>query len=91
VAEGERAEPLGERHLAGVVQALIAQEDHLVLQQRPADLGDRVVAELGSGVHAGDLGADVAGQPADADLGRGAFQRGMAGGTGPGHASSPER
>ena len=58
MAQGQRAEPLGERDLPGVVQALVAQEDHLVVEERLADLRDLVVAERRAGVDAGDLGAD---------------------------------
>jgi hypothetical protein len=47
VAERERAEPLRERNLAGVVEALVPQEDHLVVQQGLADPGDRDVGEIG--------------------------------------------
>jgi hypothetical protein len=72
VAQGQRAEPLGERDLPAVVQALAAQEDHLVVQEGLADLGDRLVAQRRAGVRAGDLGTDLAGQPGDSDVrGRG--------------------
>ena len=52
--------------------ALAAQEHHLVVQQGLADIGDHLIAERRAGIDAGDLGADVAGQPDDADVrGRG--------------------
>jgi len=60
MAERQRAEPLGEGYLPGVIEALVAQEDHLVVEQRVAYLGYGIVAEHIAGVDAGDLGADVA-------------------------------
>ena len=72
MAQGQRAQPFGERDLPAVVQALAAQEHHLVVEEGLADLGDHLVAQRRAGVHAGDLGADVAGQPGDIDVrGRG--------------------
>jgi hypothetical protein len=67
VAQGQRAEPLGERDLTAVVQALTTQEHHLVVQQSLADLGDHFVGERSAGVRAADLGADVAGQRGDGE------------------------
>lgn len=49
---------------------LIAQEDHLVVEEDLADLRDDVVAERTADVDAGDLRANVAGQATDADPGR---------------------
>ena len=69
VAQGQRAEPLGERDLPAVVQALAAQEHHLVVQEGLADPGHHFVAQRRAGVRAGDLGADLAGQPGESDVG----------------------
>ena len=69
MAQGQRAEPLGERDLPAVVQALAAQEHHLVVQEGLADPGHHLVAQRRAGVRAGDLGADLAGQPGDSDVG----------------------
>jgi hypothetical protein len=63
---------LGERDLPAVVQALVAQEHDLVVEEGLADPGDHLVAQRRAGVGAGDLGADLAGQPGDCDVrGRG--------------------
>ena len=45
MAESQRAEPLGERYLRGVVKVLVTQEDDLVIEQRLADLGDGLVTQ----------------------------------------------
>src|SRR5208282_5966524 len=63
--EREGAEPLRERYLRGVVEALVAQEDHLVLQQCLAYLGDGLVVRRRGGSDAGDDGPDLAGQRRD--------------------------
>ena len=39
----ERAEPLGERDVLGAGDVLVAQEQHLVLEQQCADLGEQGV------------------------------------------------
>jgi hypothetical protein len=69
VAQRERAEALGERHLPGVVEALVPQEDHFVVEQRLAHLRDLVVAEGAPGVDATDLSTDVAGEPGHGNAG----------------------
>ena len=69
VAQRERAEALGERDLPGVVEALVAQEDHLVVEQRLAHLRDLVVAEGAAGVDAADLRTDVTGEPGHGNAG----------------------
>jgi hypothetical protein len=68
VAEREIAEAAGEGDLTLVVEALVAEEANPVLDQGPADLRDRVRAELGGGVDAPDLGADPAGQGLDGEI-----------------------
>src|SRR5215475_1876856 len=69
MAQRERAEALGERDLPGVVEALVAQEDHLVVEQRLAHLSDLIVAEGAAGVDAADLRTDVAGEPGHGNTG----------------------
>jgi hypothetical protein len=71
VAERQRAEAGSECHLPVVVQVLIAQEDHLVVEQRLTHLRDRIVAGRVARVDTGDLRADVPGQAADPDSGDG--------------------
>ena len=64
----ELAEAARERDVLGARDVLVAQEQHLVLEQQRADLGEqRVVARGVAEVHVGELGADRAGQRLDAD------------------------
>ena len=51
-AAGEADVPLG-RQLG-----LVAEEDHLVLEQGPSDLGDDLVGQVRSELHPAQLGAD---------------------------------
>ncbi|MCY1364396.1 hypothetical protein D9M69_511960 [compost metagenome] len=68
VAAGHRvvlqlAETAGEGHVLGAADVLVAQEQHLVLQQQRLDLGEQAVVAGGvAQVHAADFGADGAGQ-----------------------------
>ena len=78
MAQGQRAEPLGERDLPAVVQALAAQEDHLVVQEGLADVTDLLVGELVAEIDTADLGSDESGDPAGPDL-RGASGAGFLG------------
>src|SRR5262249_48621723 len=77
--QGEPAQAPGECLLAVVVELLIPQEDHLVLEQRLPDDADDLGGRACGSVHADDLGADVASQPADGDPGRGREQVGHGG------------
>jgi hypothetical protein len=60
VAEGQLAEVPGERDLGGVVQALVTQEDHLVVEERLADLRHDVIRKRPGGVDTADFGSDLA-------------------------------
>jgi hypothetical protein len=71
VAEREHPQPPGEGDLAVVVEGLLAQEHHLVREQRPADLGDGFVGKRLADVHTPYLGADVPSQPGDLNTDRG--------------------
>jgi len=53
----EIAEPPGEDDVLDGGERLVAEEDHLGVQQGPADLGDRLVGKVGGQVDAGQLGA----------------------------------
>ena len=67
VADRSAQQP-GERELPGVVEVvLVAEEDHLVGQQRPVDLldGDRV--QVAAEAHSIDSSADPAAQLGDGD------------------------
>ena len=56
------AEAAREGHMLGARDVLIAQEQHAVLQQRRADLGEQAVIVNGIGqIHADQFGADRAG------------------------------
>ena len=62
------AEPLGERDVLGPGDVLVAEEQHLVLQQQRLELGEQVVVAGGVGqVDVAQLGADVDGQRCDLD------------------------
>jgi hypothetical protein len=64
----ERSEAPRQGHVLGARKMLIAQEQHLVLQQQRAQLGEqRVVARGLAEFDAGQFGADAAGQGFDAD------------------------
>ena len=65
VAERERAEPPGERDLALVVERLVAEEHHLVLEQRPPDAGNGLGVEIPGDVDARQLGSDRPGERRD--------------------------
>ena len=54
------AEVPGKRDLGRVVQALVTQEDHLVIQERLADLRHDVIWKRPGGVEGADLGSDLA-------------------------------
>ncbi|MNC36985.1 hypothetical protein D3C75_855330 [compost metagenome] len=57
------AEAAGEGHVIRTRNVLIAQEQHLVLQQQSLDLVEQAVVVDGIGeVHADQLGADTAGE-----------------------------
>ncbi|MNQ73955.1 hypothetical protein D3C85_887020 [compost metagenome] len=57
------AEAAGEGHVIGTAEVLVAQEQHLVLEQQLPDLGEQaVVACRVAQVHATDFGADGTGQ-----------------------------
>jgi len=71
VGVGELAELAGEGDLRAVVEALGAEEDDLVLEQRGADRRDgRRVERLGQ-IDSAELGADVSGHAGDGQLGFG--------------------
>ena len=64
-----RAQQPGERELRGVVEVvLVAEEDHLVGQQRLVDLLDGGRVEVAAEAHPVDSGADPAAQLGDGDL-----------------------
>ena len=50
------------------LEVLTAEEHDPVLEQRGADLLDRVVVDVGGEVDAGDLGADATGDGTDVDI-----------------------
>ncbi|MCY1430561.1 hypothetical protein D9M71_465110 [compost metagenome] len=57
------AEAAGEGDVLGTADVLVAQEQHLVLEQQLADLGEQAVVAGGVGqAYAADFGADAAGQ-----------------------------
>jgi hypothetical protein len=56
-------------HLGGVVEVLVTQEDHLVVEQCLADLGDGVIAQRAARVDAGEFGSDRARKLRNADAG----------------------
>jgi hypothetical protein len=68
VAQRQLPEPLDEGDLAVVVQRLVPEEDHFVLEQGTADLGDGRVTERPGRVDPTDLGADVPGEPGHGHL-----------------------
>ena len=57
----ELAKAARERLVAVIVELLIAEEDHQMLEQGASDLGDRRIVEAGRDVDAADFGADGAG------------------------------
>ncbi len=61
------AEPAGEGLVAGIVELLAAEEDHQVLEQRAADLGDRRIVEAGADIDTADFRAQGAGDGRDGD------------------------
>ncbi len=73
VAAGHRvvfqlAEVAGEGHVLGARDVLVAEEQHLVLQQQRADLGHQAgVARSDAQIDIAKLGADGAGQRLDPD------------------------
>ena len=62
--EREGTEPLRERYLRGVVEALIPQEDHRAPAVPGAPGGMVSSTGRGGGIDAGDDGPDLAGQSA---------------------------
>jgi hypothetical protein len=68
VRGGERAEQLGEGDLRVVVEVVLpAEEQHLVLEEGRAHLGDGVVVEVTVETDTVDDGADAAADLADLD------------------------
>src|SRR5207249_601428 len=65
----ELSEASPERDLRLVVDVLVAEEEHPVLQERLTDVGDRRVVERRGEVDAVDLGADPAGDRANLERG----------------------
>ena len=67
----ERAEPLGELHVVGPADVLVAEEEDLVLQEQVLDLGEDggVVGGVGQ-ADVAQLGADEAGEAVDLDAAR---------------------
>ena len=67
----ERAEPLGQLHVVGAADRLVAEEEDLVLQEQVLDLGEdgRVVGRVGQ-ADVAQLGADEAGEAVDLDAAR---------------------
>ena len=64
----ELTEAPGEGDMLGAGDVLVAQEQHLVLEQQSLDLGEQIVVVRGvAQVDAEQLGADVAGQRLDLD------------------------
>jgi hypothetical protein len=58
-----RTQARGESLLPGIVEVvLVPEEDHLVAQQRLADLSDRGGVEVAGQLYAIDAGADAAAQ-----------------------------
>ena len=55
------AEPARESHLPSVIQALSAEEDHLVRQHRSPDTGYRRLIQRPGQVHAADIRPDMPG------------------------------
>ena len=56
----ERAEPLGQRHVLGPADVLVADEQHLVLEQQCPQFREQgVVAGDSAEVHVEQFGADV--------------------------------
>ena len=53
------AEATREGLVAGIVELLVAEEDHQMLEQGAPDLGDRRIVEAGRDVDAVDLGASA--------------------------------
>lgn len=72
---GQLTEEGGEAELARVVQVLVAEDERLVLQECGVDLGDDGGVEVGGKIHAEDLGADTAADPADVEDGAGGHAR----------------
>ncbi len=72
---GEFAEEGGEAELAGVVELLVAEDEGLVLQEGGVDLGRDRGVEAGGQVHAEDLGADTAADPAEVEARAGGHVR----------------
>jgi hypothetical protein len=69
VRRGELAEEPREPGLRRVVEMpLVAQEDHLVLEQCVPDEADVIGGQVRTGLNPGDLGPDVAGDLADVDV-----------------------
>ncbi len=59
----ELAEAPGERDVVAAADVLVAQEQHLVLEQERTDLVEKAVVVCSVGqVHADELGADAGGQ-----------------------------
>ena len=63
-----RPEAAAEPDLLFRRQCLLAEEDHLVIEQRPPDLGDHVVIEYAGEVDAGHDRAARAGNSIDGDV-----------------------
>ena len=64
-----------EAELARVVEVLVAEDERLVFQECGVDLGDDGGVEVGEKIHAEDLGADTAADPADVEAGAGGHVR----------------
>ena len=67
MSQGQRSEAFGEGDLPRVIEALVTQENRLVVEQGPADRGDVLIAQRATCVEAGDLRPDVAGEPGHGD------------------------
>ncbi len=74
-------EPAGERGLSRGIELLVPEEDHLVVEDRPPDLGHGLVVETGREIDTGDHGAARAGPPVHGDP----VVRGAGGARGDGH------
>jgi hypothetical protein len=65
------AETLGKGHMLGATDVLVTQEQHAMLEQLGADLGEQTIVMDGIGeVHAEQFGANAAGELFDLHGGR---------------------